>query len=251
MLRQSRRKMRHRNQWSLLNHLPKRLRQMSRRKTPNLMDKNHQKRLTRKPALNQMNCRRKSKKKRQSLRKWKERTKKTSRKKRKRRTLWSTTWALSLPSTRPNLTGTMWNPCSRATASRPRLAALWPSLAQMLRPRRLELSPKETPFSRMRTSWKCGKLTLLCNRKKDSKKSTSRAPGASSKTKTTASICMIPTGSCKSWCRKARVSQLILIKQALVPRNNQWLKHSLLQTSRSKSTQQLMIQYPCLIKTQI
>jgi len=235
----------------LLNHQPKKLRQMSKRKSPNLllMDKNHQKKLTRKSLLNLMICRRKSKKKRKLLRPLNKRTKKIKRKKFKKRTLSSTTWALSLLSTRPNLIGTMWNPCSRATVSKPRLATLW-SKDQMLKLLMLELLPKVTPFSHMKISWKCGKLILLCNRKRDSKKNTSRASGANSKTKTTTSICMIPTGSYKSSCR-TKVNQVSLLNRALLLRNNLYRRkpHLSLQTSRSKT--KLMIQSPCSTKTQI
>lgn len=134
LLHQSRRKMRHRNLSPLLlNHLPKKLRLVQRRKRPNLMDKNHPKKSTRKQALNLMNWRRKSKKKRKLLRQSKKRTKKINRKKHKRRILSLITWALSLLSTRPNLIGTMWNPCSRAIVSKPRLAVLWPSQDLMLK----------------------------------------------------------------------------------------------------------------------
>lgn len=248
-----RRKSRHQNKKPLLNHQPKKLR--PRRKSPNqlLMDKNHQKKLTRKSLLNLMICRRKSKKKRKLLRPSNKRTKKIKRKKFKKRTLSSTTWALSLLSTRPNLIGTMWNPCSRATVSKPRLATLWSRQYQMdlmLKLLRLELLPKVTPFSHMKISWKCGKLILLCNRKRDSKKNTSRASGASTKTKTTTSICMIPTGSYKSSCR-TKVNQVSLLNRALLLRNNLYHRkpHLSLQTSRSKT--KLMIQSPCSTKTQI
>ena len=209
---------RHRNQKTFLQNLPKRLRQMSRRMSPNLMDKLPKS--NRRWVLNHlMNCRRKSKKKRKRSRPSNIRTKKINRKNPKRRTPSSTTWALSLLSTRPNLIGIMWNPYSRATVSKPRLAALWLKKDRILM--RSELLPKVTPFSHMRTSWKCGKLTLLCNKKRDSRKNTSKPSTPNSKTKTAASICMIPTGSYKSSCRKAKVNKLLILTMpALLLRNN-------------------------------